>query len=96
MENSGVCRHFGINEKRKQIVYYYRGPIERGAAYCWVDGYSETMGGYIVYPWNTRGELRLEAKRKGLKAVFVRDNKVEHFYMRRAKPSTKAHEQSCG
>ena len=83
VENDVTCKHFGPNEKREQIVYYYRGPIERGSSYRWEDGYSETRGGAIVYPWNTRGELRRQAKAQGLRAVFVRDNKVEHFYMRK-------------
>ena len=82
MKKSAVCKHFGPNEKREAIMYFYRGSIERGPDYHWVDGYSETMGGAVVYPWNTRGELRSMARAKGLRAVFVRNNKVEHFYRR--------------
>ena len=78
------CKHLGSNEKREQIVYYYRGTVARGLDYHSVDGYSESRGGAVVYPWDTRGDLRRQAKAKGLKAVFVRDNKVEHFYRRKS------------
>ena len=63
---------------RKQIVYHYRGGIERGQRYHWRDGYSEsTPEGAVHYPWMTRLECKQDAIRKGGKAVFYRDGKPE-------------------
>lgn len=57
---------------KKEIVYTYRGHIERGADYHWTDGYSATTDeGHVLYPWMTKQECRQEAKRKGARAVFV-------------------------
>lgn len=59
---------------RKEITYYYRGPIERRT---WVEGYSRNGDhGGILYPWSTKRECQSEARHylKG-KAVFIRDGK---------------------
>jgi hypothetical protein len=66
--------------KRKEIIYHYRGGIERGAGgrYVWRDGYSETTpDGGILYPWMTRKECRHDAVVQGGKAVFYHDGKPE-------------------
>lgn len=57
---------------QKVIVYYYRGHTERGAgrSYVWKDGYSETVGGHVLYPYLTKAEARHDAKVRGAKAVF--------------------------
>jgi hypothetical protein len=58
--------------------YDYRGLIERGAQYRWVEGYSETTpNGNPLYPWSTRRECRAEAKADGFKAIFFRDGRCE-------------------
>lgn len=61
--------------KREEVVYTYRGQIERGgmkSGYRWSMGYSATPpGGGMYYPWNTKKECQSEAKRVGKKAVFV-------------------------
>lgn len=62
---------------RPELIFHFRGSIERGQRYLWRDGYSETRDGLILYPWNTRGECRSAAKARGFKAVFYRDGKPE-------------------
>lgn len=62
-----------VRAPKGEIIYTYRGQIERGADYHWVDGYSPTTrDNGVLYPWNTIPECRREAKRFGCKAVFVR------------------------
>ena len=58
------------------IVYYFRGDIERWNAarrsYEWKPGYSESGStGGTLYPWSTKAECRAEAKARGGRAVFV-------------------------
>lgn len=56
---------------RPEIVYHYRGPIERGADYHWTEGYSRnSVEGGILYPWMTKAECRHDAKALGGKATF--------------------------
>jgi hypothetical protein len=69
---------------RPELIYHYRGLIERGARYEWREGYSENSAhGQPLYPWNTRGECRREALSRGRKAVFYRDGKAEPVTKRR-------------
>ena len=65
--------------KRKDIIYHYRGGIERGigGSYQWREGYSEGEGPIVNYPWMTRAECRRDAISQGGKAVFYRDCKPE-------------------
>jgi hypothetical protein len=59
--------------KAKEIVYTYRGGIERGigGSYVWKDGYSATSpDGGAYYPWMTKRECQTDAKKQGGKAVF--------------------------
>jgi len=59
-------------KKRPEIEYTYRGMIERGADYHWVEGYSRTgESGEVWFPWLTRRECQSEAKQQGCKAVFI-------------------------
>lgn len=53
------------------INYVYRGLIERGAHYEWREGYSESVDGKVLYPWNTKRECQQEAKARGARASFV-------------------------
>jgi len=65
-------------KQKPELIFHYRGGIERGARYEWRDGYSEgDSDRNIHYPWNTRGECRTDAKARGFKAVFYRDGKPE-------------------
>ena len=59
--------------KRPEKLYYYRGDIERGVGYnCWKEGYSANgVNGGILYPWNTKRECQIEAKKNGYKAIFI-------------------------
>jgi hypothetical protein len=69
---------------RTEIIYHYRGLIERGPRYEWREGYSENSAdGLPLYPWNTRGECRTDALRRGFIAVFYRDGKPEPTVRRR-------------
>jgi len=62
----------------QQVIYHYRGLVERGPRYDWREGYSESSAeGNPFYPWMTRKECRHEAKTRGMKAVFYRDGKLE-------------------
>jgi hypothetical protein len=55
------------------ITYYYRGMIERGANYDWREGWSrDSEDGRPLYPWNTKRECQAEAKKAGVRAVFLR------------------------
>lgn len=59
--------------KRQEIVYTFRGDVERGVggSYVWRDGYSATSpDGLVYYPWMTKRECQSDAKAKGRKAVF--------------------------
>lgn len=59
---------------RPETIYYYRGQIERGADYHWVDGWSENSeSGRVTYPWCTRREAQQAEIKRGRKAVFVRE-----------------------
>jgi len=59
-------------------AYHYRGLIELGSRYQWVAGYSaDGPRGGVLFPWCTKRECRMEAKRDGFKAVFYRDGEVE-------------------
>lgn len=61
-------------------VFHYRGGVERGigGSYEWRDGYSENSeDGLVLYPWNTRHEIRRDGAKQGFKAVFYRDGKPE-------------------
>ncbi len=60
-------------KETRTIIYTFRGQIERGADYHWVDGYSETIEGRVVYPWMTKGECQSEAKQQGKRAIFIRN-----------------------
>lgn len=56
-----------------QIIYIYRGQIERGSRYAWRDGYSETSKtGGVNYPWMTKKECYKDARIRGCKAIFLR------------------------
>lgn len=58
--------------KREETVYHYRGLIERGKDYHWVEGWSATgQSGGILFPWMTKRECQQQAKREGRKAVFA-------------------------
>ncbi len=64
-------------QRIQEIKYAYRGGIERGADYHWVDGYSETSpSGHVFYPWMTRRECQQDAKAKGGKAFFVDERRA--------------------
>jgi hypothetical protein len=58
----------------KEIVYWFRGQIEKGSnykCYKWADGYSaKSENGMVLYPWMTKKECRQDAKEQGCKAVF--------------------------
>ena len=55
------------------ITYYYRGLIERGARYRWVEGWSPRgENGGIQYPWCTKREAQTAEKALGNKCLFVR------------------------
>jgi hypothetical protein len=56
------------------IRYHYRGLIERGRNYDWKEGYSEGEGQTITYPWMTRRECQSDARKRGARAVFVRED----------------------
>lgn len=58
----------------KTIKFYYRGLIEAGKNYRWVEGYSaNSENGKVLYPWQTRRRCQAEAKAEGLRAVFIRE-----------------------
>jgi hypothetical protein len=62
--------------KRSTIIYHFRGGVERGTGapgYVWRDGYSETRGNGVLYPWMTRAECRRDVIAQGGKAKFYRD-----------------------
>lgn len=60
-----------MGTKRPEIIYHYRGQIERGADYHWADGYSRnSVEGGVLYPWMTKRECQTDAKELGGKAVF--------------------------
>lgn len=60
--------------KKPEIQYHYRGIDERrlGKRCRWVETYSEQGEHGPVYPWMTRRECQADAKRRGARAVFVR------------------------
>jgi hypothetical protein len=69
--------------KKKEVVFYYRGEVERWSMgdpasmkNPWHRGYSEDghYGG-VTYPWRTKSECRKEATARGLRAVFVEERK---------------------
>lgn len=61
-----------IRTPKGEIIYTYRGGVEKGANYAWRDGYSATLkGGGVLYPWMTRRECQSDAKRFGCRAVFT-------------------------
>jgi len=55
------------------IIYYYRGQVERGTGgpgYRWHAGYSENAAdGSALYPWMTHRECRIDAAKRGARAV---------------------------
>lgn len=56
------------------IEYHYRGSDERGYDKHEVAVYSPNGDdGEALYPWMTKSECKLDAKRNGAKAKFVRD-----------------------
>jgi hypothetical protein len=56
---------------KKEIIFYHRGFIERGAKYKWVEGFSSNSDNdLMLYPWQTKSECRREAKALGLKCRF--------------------------
>lgn len=63
--------------KKPTITFYYRGQVERLSLRSrrspWRDAYSE-QGAYggPSYPWMTYRECQAEAKARGCRAVFVR------------------------
>jgi hypothetical protein len=60
---------------RPEIVFHYRGEIERGSArgYKWHEGWSRNSpNGGIEYPWLTRREAQRYAISLGGKAVFAK------------------------
>jgi hypothetical protein len=61
-------------QKQKTKTYYFRGQIEvvSNGQYKWVDGYSaQGNNGGTLYPWETKKQCRNDAKKEGLKAVFM-------------------------
>ena len=65
-------------KKEQEIVYYYRGNVERWSMSSrgnpWRRGYSaNSKDGFPLYPWSTKRECQSEAKKLGLRAVFVED-----------------------
>ena len=57
---------------RPEIIFYYRGMIERGKNYDWKEGFSANgENGSILYPWATKEECKKEARLQGKKAIFV-------------------------
>ena len=63
--------------KLPQVVYWYRGPVEkpkqvkgRPAGYKFVDGFSEQGAHGPCYPWMTRRECLLDARKRGVRALF--------------------------
>jgi hypothetical protein len=76
---------------RPEVIYHYRGDIERGPHYEWREGYSENSAdGLPLYPWSTRGECRTDALKRGLKAVFYRNGRRELIGVRRRRQWTAA------
>jgi hypothetical protein len=60
-----------MSRRDKLITYTYRGQIERGPDYHWIDGYSETAEDEgVLYPWMTRRECQQDARAKGAVAQF--------------------------
>ena len=61
--------------KKPEIVYYYRGLIERVTVRgrgSWIPGYSVNgSNGGITYPWKGKRACQAEARDKGCRAVFV-------------------------
>lgn len=61
-------------DKRPERVYVYSGMIERPGkshgklTYVWREGWAQPD----TFPWMTKAEAQAEAKRDGVKAVFVR------------------------
>ena len=63
----------GAPMPKSEVVYVYRGQVERGSRYAWREGYSETTAdGGILYPWMTYRECQADAKRRGARARFKR------------------------
>lgn len=61
----------------KLIEYIYRGKVERWApykrSYVWHHGYSQNgENGGALYPWMTKRECEIDAKKQGGRAVFVK------------------------
>jgi hypothetical protein len=56
------------------MVFYYRGIVERGwvtKRWRYAPGYSGVgPTGGVAYPWMTRRECQMVAKRDGYRAVF--------------------------
>lgn len=71
---------------KTEIVYHYRGGVERGARYDWRDGYSEQGEHGPLYPWMTKRECQAEACKRSARAVFMRDGKREGRTRRKAQP----------
>lgn len=66
-------------EKKPEIKFYYRGPIEVGVgnSYAWRDGYSENSPeGHVQYPWMTARTCQKIARDKGAKAVLIRGSET--------------------
>lgn len=60
-------------KKRPEVIYYFRGEIERGRSYQWVDGWSRAgENGGVLYPWCTKREAQRAEAARGNRAVFVR------------------------
>lgn len=60
-----------MSRKLPELVFYYRGRVERGKRFEWRKAYSPNGPlGEIVYPWLTRRECQILARKEGKRAVF--------------------------
>jgi hypothetical protein len=69
---------------KKEIVYHYRGLIERlyvrgrgcrgrNVRGAWIEAYSENSGdGGVMYPWMGKRQCQAEARERGCVARFER------------------------
>lgn len=67
--------------KRKTIIYYHVGKVERGngkPGYDWHEGYSTAPDG-SSQPWQTYRECQREAKSEGAKAIFAKPADYERI-----------------
>lgn len=56
-------------KKRPQVVFFYRGRVERASG--WLPAFSAVgEGGGALYPWRTKRECQSMARREGKQAVF--------------------------